>query len=73
MRQEMSEDKFGEIQHIYKTDFIREVSDASKDIWVVAFLYKESYVSVMSKSFRVVSLFGCFFAIVHTVGTTAKV
>lgn len=44
MRQAMSEDKFGEIQHIYKTDFIREVSDASKDVWVVAFLYKESYV-----------------------------
>ncbi|KAG0052525.1 Phosducin-like protein 3 [Gryganskiella cystojenkinii] len=42
MRQEMSEDKFGEIQHIYKTDFVREVSDASKDVWVVAYLYKES-------------------------------
>ncbi|KAG0210145.1 Phosducin-like protein 3 [Mortierella sp. NVP41] len=41
IRQEMSEDKFGEIQHIYKTDFIREVSEASKDVWVVAYLYKE--------------------------------
>ncbi|KAG0263668.1 Phosducin-like protein 3 [Mortierella polycephala] len=41
IKQEMSEDKFGEIQHIYKTDFVREVSDASKDIWVVVFLYKE--------------------------------
>ena len=47
MRQEMSEDKFGEIQHIYKTDFVREVSDASKDVWVVAFLYKESYVFLL--------------------------
>ncbi|CAO3569409.1 unnamed protein product [Mortierella alpina] len=41
IKQEMSEDKFGEIQHIYKTDFVREVSDASKDFWVVAYLYKE--------------------------------
>ncbi|KAG9070133.1 Phosducin-like protein 3 [Linnemannia hyalina] len=41
IKQEMSEDKFGEIQHIYKTDFIREVSDASKVVWVVAYLYKE--------------------------------
>lgn len=41
IKQEMSEDKFGEIQHIYKTDFVREVSDASKDVWVVAYLYKE--------------------------------
>ncbi|KAF9982985.1 Phosducin-like protein 3 [Mortierella antarctica] len=41
IKQELSEDKFGEIQHIYKTDFVREVSDASKDVWVVAYLYKE--------------------------------
>ncbi|KAG0271220.1 Phosducin-like protein 3 [Linnemannia exigua] len=41
IKQEMSEDKFGEIQHIYKTDFVREVSDASKEVWVVAYLYKE--------------------------------
>lgn len=41
IKQELSEDKFGEIQHIYKTDFVREVSDASKEVWVVAFLYKE--------------------------------
>ncbi|KAG9320763.1 hypothetical protein KVV02_005292 [Mortierella alpina] len=33
IKQELSEDKFGEIQHIYKTDFVREVSDASKDFW----------------------------------------
>ncbi|KAF8942951.1 Phosducin-like protein 3 [Haplosporangium gracile] len=41
IKQEMSEDKFGEIQHIYKTEFVREVSDASKEVWVVAYLYKE--------------------------------
>ncbi|KAG0225245.1 Phosducin-like protein 3 [Mortierella sp. GBA43] len=41
IKQEMSENKFGEIQHIYKTDFVREVSDASKDVWVVAYLYKD--------------------------------
>ncbi|KAF8983322.1 Phosducin-like protein 3 [Entomortierella lignicola] len=41
IKQELSEDKFGDIQHIYKTDFIREVSEASKDVWVVAYLYKE--------------------------------
>jgi len=41
IKQELSEDKFGEIQHIYKTDFVREVSDASKDVWVVVYLYKE--------------------------------
>ncbi|KAG0077679.1 Phosducin-like protein 3 [Podila epicladia] len=41
IKNELSEDKFGEIQHIYKTDFVREVSDASKDVWVVVYLYKE--------------------------------
>ncbi|KAF8928147.1 Phosducin-like protein 3 [Dissophora ornata] len=41
IKQQMSEDKFGEIQHIYKTDFVREVSEASKDVWVVVYLYKE--------------------------------
>ncbi|KAF9584557.1 Phosducin-like protein 3 [Lunasporangiospora selenospora] len=38
---ELSEDKFGEVEHIYKTDFVREVSDASKNIWVVCYLYKD--------------------------------
>ncbi|KAK3812269.1 MAG: putative viral IAP-associated factor [Benniella sp.] len=42
IKQEMSENKFGDIQHIYKTDFVREVSDASKDVWVVVYLYKDS-------------------------------
>ncbi|KAF9438541.1 Phosducin-like protein 3 [Entomortierella beljakovae] len=41
IKQEMSVDKFGEVQHIYKTDFVREVTDASKDVWVVAYLYKD--------------------------------
>ncbi|KAG0298351.1 Phosducin-like protein 3 [Dissophora globulifera] len=41
MKQQMSEDKFGEVQHIYKTDFVREVTEASKTVWVVVYLYKD--------------------------------
>jgi hypothetical protein len=33
--------KFGSIVHITGSDFVREVSQAPSDVWVVVFLYKD--------------------------------
>ncbi|KAG0226107.1 hypothetical protein BGW41_004266 [Actinomortierella wolfii] len=41
IKQEMSENKFGDIIPISKPDFVREVTEASKDVWVVVYLYKD--------------------------------
>ncbi|KAF9972608.1 hypothetical protein BGZ73_004233 [Actinomortierella ambigua] len=41
IKMEMSENKFGDIIPISKPDFVREVTEASKDVWVVVYLYKD--------------------------------
>jgi hypothetical protein len=35
--------KFGSIVPITGSDFVREVSQAPSDVWVVVFLYKDGY------------------------------
>lgn len=35
--------KFGSIMPISGSDFVREVSQAPSDVWVVVLLYKEGY------------------------------
>ncbi|CAG8576902.1 5463_t:CDS:2 [Dentiscutata heterogama] len=42
MKAEALRSKFGEVIQISKPDFIREVTDASKEVWVVVHLFKDS-------------------------------
>ncbi|KAI9224015.1 thioredoxin-like protein [Blastocladiella britannica] len=42
MKDAASRKRFGEVTAISKPDFVREVSDASKECWVVCYLYKDS-------------------------------
>ncbi|KAF0369755.1 thioredoxin-like protein [Gigaspora margarita] len=42
MKAEALRAKFGELMQISKPDFIREVTDASKEVWVVVHLFKDS-------------------------------
>ncbi|CAG8524553.1 1279_t:CDS:2 [Diversispora eburnea] len=41
MKAEVSRERFGHVMQISKPDFVREVSEASKDVWVVVHLFKD--------------------------------
>ncbi|CAG8547501.1 13309_t:CDS:2 [Acaulospora colombiana] len=41
MKAEASLEKFGHVTQIMKPDFIREVTEASKEVWVVVHLFKD--------------------------------
>ncbi|CAG8434496.1 10534_t:CDS:2 [Funneliformis caledonium] len=41
MKVEASGEKFGQVIHISKPDFIKEVTEASKEVWVVVHLFNE--------------------------------
>lgn len=43
MREEAKVLRFGSIIPISGSDFVREVSQAPPDVWVVVHLYKEGY------------------------------
>ncbi|KAI9140191.1 thioredoxin-like protein [Paraphysoderma sedebokerense] len=42
MQEQMKREKFGELVQISEPDFVREVSDASKNVWVICHLFKDS-------------------------------
>lgn len=42
MKAARSAAKFGSMTHLSRADFVREVTDASKDAWVIVLLYKDS-------------------------------
>lgn len=44
MREATRISRFGSVVPIAGSDFIREVSQASPDVWVVVLLYKDGYV-----------------------------
>ena len=44
MKAEASLGKFGQLIQISKPDFIREVTEASQEVWVVVHLFKDPYV-----------------------------
>jgi hypothetical protein len=44
MKAETSQEKFGQLTQISKPDFIKEVTDASQEVWVVVHLFKDPYV-----------------------------
>ncbi|CAG8700428.1 7137_t:CDS:2 [Acaulospora morrowiae] len=41
MKAEASREKFGHVMQISKPDFIKEVTEASKEVWVVVHLFKD--------------------------------
>lgn len=41
--------RFGSVIPISGSDFVREVSQAPPDVWVVVILYKEGYVSEVKR------------------------
>lgn len=41
MQAQAAKEKYGEVIEISKPDFVREVTDASKECFVVVHLYKE--------------------------------
>jgi hypothetical protein len=43
MREAVKVAKFGSVIPITGSDFVREVSQAPSDVWVVVILYKEGY------------------------------
>ena len=43
MREVAKVSKYGSVILISGSDFVREVSQAPQDVWVVAILYKEGY------------------------------
>lgn len=43
MREEAKMARFGSVISITGSDFVREVSQAPPDVWVVVILYKEGY------------------------------
>lgn len=43
MREAVKISKFGSVMPISGSDFVREVSQAPPDVWVVVILYKEGY------------------------------
>ena len=44
MKAEASREKFGQVIQISKPDFIKEVTEASQEVWVVVHLFKDPYV-----------------------------
>lgn len=45
MQEEAKVLRFGSVTPISGSDFVREVSQAPSDVWVVVILYKEGYFS----------------------------
>lgn len=43
MRETAKISKYGSVVPISGSDFVREVSQAPQDVWVVVILYKEGY------------------------------
>lgn len=43
MREAVKISKYGSVMPISGSDFVREVSQAPQDVWVVVILYKEGY------------------------------
>lgn len=43
MKEAAKVSKYGSVMQISGSDFVREVSQAPQDVWVVVFLYKEGY------------------------------
>jgi hypothetical protein len=41
MKLKAATDVFGSVVEIGQTDFVRQVTEASRDIWVVVFMYKQ--------------------------------
>ncbi|CAG8471480.1 10027_t:CDS:2 [Paraglomus brasilianum] len=61
MKAQAMREKYGEVIHISKPEFVKEVSEASKDDWVVVHLYRDdiphcrlvnSYLNTLSKKYK---------------------
>lgn len=48
MREAAKVAKFGSVIPISGSDFVREVSQAPQEVWVVVMLYKDGYVLITS-------------------------
>lgn len=62
MREAAKVAKFGSVIPITGSDFVREVSQAPSDVWVVVILYKEGYLmrdlnTKLSSFMRIVVMF----------------
>jgi hypothetical protein len=57
MKETSAKNKFGEIKHIEKSDWVREVTEASNESWVIAFLYEDGHVEcrVMEEALRLLA------------------
>jgi hypothetical protein len=41
MKAEASREKYGQLTQISKPDFIKEVTEASQEVWVIVHLFKD--------------------------------
>lgn len=56
--------RFGSVVPISGSDFVREVSQAPADVWVVVLLYKDGYVVIQRLTFLFISSYLLFFELV---------
>lgn len=50
MKELANKSKYGEVQEISAEDYVKEVNNAGKDVWVVLYLYKSGYDTKQNKS-----------------------
>lgn len=57
MQENATKNKFGDIKHLEKSDWIRDVTEASKDCWVLAFLYEDGHTEcrVMEEALKILA------------------
>ena len=68
-----SKPRFGSVLHIVGADFIREVSNASPDVWVVVHLFKNGYMLAPFKLLGLCILFLWFIVYVNWVWNHSRI